>query len=195
MFVVVLREGGMVGFDGKPVPVGDRGIPRLVSYERPAAPGSPALELAIEVVDGLPVVTMVKLSVDLTEENADGRGCRATDVKDTASGFEALVEDVLAAATFVPDGKGGWKRGWPQPEATRRRNREGVQEARAELRRKVTPELLQLVAQTYRQAGDGGRNSAVARSFGVSERTAGRYIQLARAQGLLPATTQGKVAL
>ena len=45
----------------------------------------------------------------------------------------------------------------------------------------------------YRNAGSAPTN-AVKRAFGCSDRTAGRYVTLAREAGLLPETTQGKVS-
>jgi hypothetical protein len=47
-------------------------------------------------------------------------------------------------------------------------------------------------AKIYRQHFDKGPTEAVRRSFGVSYRTAARYVQQARTAGYLPATDPGK---
>jgi hypothetical protein len=61
-------------------------------------------------------------------------------------------------------------------------------------RKAVTDELLDRVAHVYRQAIEAGRppKKAVQAAEGVSEATAGRYIQRARERGYLGKTTWGK---
>lgn len=54
-------------------------------------------------------------------------------------------------------------------------------------RRKMTPEVLQRVAETY-MSDDLRPVEAVRTAFGVSERTAYRYAELARDAGYLPST-------
>jgi hypothetical protein len=71
-----------------------------------------------------------------------------------------------------------------------------IQRARRRTRRatrKVTgDELLARVAEAYRNGGDKPTD-AVKRELNCSHRTAGRYVNQARAAGLLPAATKGKV--
>jgi transposase len=56
----------------------------------------------------------------------------------------------------------------------------------------MTPELLRAVAKIYiDNVGDAPR-AAVAKAFGVSPRTASRYVDAAREAKLLPLTTRGR---
>lgn|GEM_PF-5561328 len=63
-------------------------------------------------------------------------------------------------------------------------------------RRRLVAADLQLVAATYKaavDAGDGAPVERVAEELHCARSTAGRAVQQARAAGLLPATTRGKV--
>ena len=67
-----------------------------------------------------------------------------------------------------------------------------IRRARSGRPRAVTPERLRKVAEVYRQHFADRPTEAVARSFGVSHRTAARYIRQARDAGHLPETDPGK---
>ncbi len=71
---------------------------------------------------------------------------------------------------------------------------DAVQErARGQLRRRVTDELLERVAETYREnLAEGAPTKSVARQEMVSHSTAARYVAQARSRGLLGPTTAGK---
>lgn len=56
---------------------------------------------------------------------------------------------------------------------------------RAPKRNEVTPELLADVAEAHLSAPDGKRTAAVAKVLGLSNRSAGHYVSLARKAGLL----------
>jgi DNA-binding transcriptional regulator LsrR (DeoR family) len=56
----------------------------------------------------------------------------------------------------------------------------------------ISRERLQKVAEIYREHIDDRPTEAVSRTFGISHRTAARYVQQARESGLLPDTTPGK---
>lgn len=58
--------------------------------------------------------------------------------------------------------------------------------------RNITAEHLQRVADIYSANIDHAPTRAVQDAFGVGSRTAAGYVQRARAEGLLPATTQGR---
>ena len=53
----------------------------------------------------------------------------------------------------------------------------------------MTDDFLQIVVDTY-YAASSARTEAVARAFGVSPRTAQRYIEKARETGLLPKSAE-----
>jgi hypothetical protein len=59
-------------------------------------------------------------------------------------------------------------------------------------RRTITERLLIDVALLYRDNVDGKPWRVIAKHYGVSEATAGRYVMLARRAGHLPQTTSGK---
>lgn len=59
-------------------------------------------------------------------------------------------------------------------------------------RRTITERLLTDVARLYRDNIDGKPWRVIAKHYGVSEATAGRYVMLARRAGHLPQTTSGK---
>jgi hypothetical protein len=93
------------------------------------------------------------------------------------------------------------RKGYPQVTRVRggrvgaahdRAGRSAVRNARRSVRRSVTPRLLTQVATLYRDHIDDKPTEAVQDAFGVSYRTAGRYVQLARESELLPRTTPGR---
>lgn len=59
-------------------------------------------------------------------------------------------------------------------------------------RRRITRDFLQQVAAVYRANYPGAPTQAVARTFGVRDRQATKYVEKARERGLLPETKQGK---
>jgi hypothetical protein len=110
---------------------------------------------------------------------------RAKDFKLLASQLENVIEDWMTYLACEPgDGPGQWKRAFPDTPSARRSARKTVRTARKEVRRKMTDEHLQKVADTY-SAVNSARTEAVARAFGVSYRTAQRYIERAREAGVL----------
>jgi hypothetical protein len=67
-----------------------------------------------------------------------------------------------------------------------------VRAARHESRRRVTPEMLQQVADVYRDNVDNNPTDAVAQFTGRAHRTATLYVRQARAAGYLGAAIIGK---
>jgi hypothetical protein len=172
------------------VQVGDRGLPRFAVYRHPGGDGEPAFEVRIEVWDGVPVCTEVKVSA----KPGDRTHVRAKDLKLVAFELENSIEYWLSELAFTRHGKTGWKRGFPKEAAERQAARTSIRKARQQVRRKMTDGHLQKVAETYR-AGGPNKTEAVAVAFGVSPRTASRYVQRARDARLLPpATRQGTKA-
>lgn len=183
-----LADGGRIEYRGRIIPVGDRGgLPQYIRYEHPGAPAQPAVELGLEVVDGVPWCVYSALS-----GQPGGSRVKATDLRGAADTLEDLIEKVLAAIAFEKN-KGGWKREMSTARAgTSKLVMPEIRRARRRTNHTVTRDLLTRVADVYR-ATDSAPTDAVAKAFGVSRRTAGRYVQLARDAELLPITTQGKV--
>jgi hypothetical protein len=164
----LLPDGGEVEpTKQRVVPIGDDddGAYEQLTYRRAG------IEVVFEVWDRVPVCTKIALAAD--REN--GKPLRAKDLADIR--LDELREDAFATAgVFERNPAGGWIHKLSAESFGRDRRK--VQGAAR--RRKITPELLQRVAQTH-AAAEGARVAAVADEFGVTMRTAHRYIAAARA--------------
>lgn len=148
------------------VPMGDGGAFEQLTYRRGG------VEAVFEVWDGKPVCTRISLTADAEA----GIPVRAKDLADIR--LDSLQEDVFAAPGVFEHTADGWIYRPAARSARRRRVRQAA-------RGRLTRSLLQKVAQTH-AAATGARVAAVADEFGVSMRTAHRYIAAARAAGLMP---------
>lgn len=162
---------------------GERGIPGGLKYHHPGAGDQPSLEMGIEVRDGVPVCTEIRLVA------SDSGQVRVKDLRMIAGTLEDRIERLAAMAVFDRDpGVGWWGQGNPAYQEDRdraqRSRKKSVQTARKDARRKVGPELLASAADLYR-AARGNRLKAIQDGLGVSERTAARYVSAAREAGLL----------
>ena len=182
-----LADGGELQFRGAVTPLADGGtaVPRRMTYRHPGRDHYlPALQVDLEVVDGVPWCTEVCLS-----GVAGSQRVRPADLKEIMGRLEPLIDEMLGAAAFLANDRGS---GWVRGKGTAKTARPSIKRSRKRERRKITPGLLAQVAEIYVQTGSAGRTAAVAEAFRVTPRTAGRYIQLARAEGLLAPTTKGK---
>lgn len=172
--VRLFRGAGRASAAGEPVPVGDRLVPRIIEVEVAADGTDPALRMRIEVRQGVPVYTQVALVGDDIRQ------------KDLMNLFlNDWLSQIVAALAFNADGTKPFEEG--RGDAIRT-----IEVARKKRNRR-DPKLLNRVAEIYREHFDTGKpTQAVERAFGVSKRTAIRYVQDARAAGLLPATVPGK---
>lgn len=190
--LVVLPDGGELEEpdDAEICAVGDHGLPSPVIYRHPGSKDQPALQLRLEIWNGVPVCAEVTLAA----KQHDQIHVRAKDLKLVASQLENIIEYWMSYLAYMPaaarPGRRGWVRSSPQPLLQRKAAITSVRAARKEIRRKMTDELLQKVADTHNSAA-GARIEAVARAFGVSPRTAQRYIEKARDAGLLAPATRG----
>jgi hypothetical protein len=171
-------------------PVGDRGLPSPVVYRHSGGKGQPALEVTLEVWNGVPVCTGVRM----TAKPDDKIHIRAKDIKLVATQLENSIEYWMSYLAYEPvepatPGRRQWQR--RHSPSARSAALKTVRSARKEIRRTVTDDLLRQTADTY-NAVSSARTEAVARAFGVSPRTAQRYIEKAREAGLLPPTEHGK---
>jgi hypothetical protein len=188
----ILPDGGELIYDRRDiVEVGDRGIPQTVLYRHAGDEKQPAYEVKIEVWNGVPVCTEVKVLA----KPEDRVPIRAKDIKLVAAELENSISCWLSELAFKPayrrGGKRGWERGWPVSAADRRAANKSVEAARRQTRRKMTDDLLAKVAETYK-ASSPPKHEAIALAFDVKPRTAQRYIEKAREACLLPPTTRGK---
>jgi hypothetical protein len=180
-----MADGGELEFHGAVTALADGSVavPKRLTYRHPGKDRLPGLQVDLEVVDGVPWCTRVLLSGDVGSCRV-----RPTDLKALTARLDQLVDEMLGAAAFLANDQGS---GWARKMDTRQNSRPTIRRARQRERRKITPELLRQVADIY-VATPGGRTAAIAAAFGVDPRTAGRYIQTARAEGLLAPTTPGK---
>lgn len=115
---------------------------------------------------------------------------RAKDLKAVAAKLEDDIEEWISYLAHEPQPAPPGRRRWvrrsrpPGTSPEQRAAMRSVRTARKEVRRKMTDEHLQRVADTY-AAATAARTEAVARAFAVSYRTAQRYIEKAREKGLL----------
>ncbi len=182
---------GWVEYDGgaEMAVVGDRVLPVEAKAVFPSDATSPALELRLAVVDDVPQCREIRIT-----SKEGGREVRTSDLR--AVQLERWIEDLfasVAARVEHVDADAGIVSAVDEHDEKRvAEAARVVQRARAAARRSITPEMLEGVAQIYRKHVDGQPTDAVRRAFGVEYRTAAKYVQRARAAGLLPATTPGK---
>jgi Family of unknown function (DUF6214) len=166
------------------VQVGDRWVPPRIIVHSAGSANEPDLRMMIEVRQGIPVYTEVTLHA-----RPDGPEVRRRDLDIPLDGW---LEQIVAACSLIArgiDASGNWTT-LVQPIEDRaaltnvRRARSG--------RPRIPQERLQEVADVYREHIEERPTEAVSRAFGVSHRTAARYVQQAREAGLLPDTTPGK---
>jgi hypothetical protein len=164
------------------VELGDRRlVPREIFVHIRGGKKEPDILMKIEVREGIPRWAEVALRA-----RPDGPEVRDRDL--SAIRLNDWLERIVAmASTVAPGGDTVWSK--PEDDRTAAAD---IRRAVSGRPRTVTPELLQKVAAIYRQHFDKGPTEAVKRSFGVSHRTAARYVQQARAAGHLPETDPGK---
>jgi hypothetical protein len=184
MMTVVLPDGSELVYDALDiVPVGDRGIPRTVVHRRPAGGNQPAHEITITVKNGVPGVAEFRL--------IDEAHIRGVEIKLGSVGLDRLVTDWLTKVTYQRGETAGhpdadWVKIYPDTETRRLASVRAIKQARrGTRRRRTTHEHLRKVAETYK-AAPLPKHKKVALAFGVDPRTAQRYIEKARAAGLLP---------
>jgi hypothetical protein len=178
---VGFKDGGVLEWStARIVPVGDQlGLPAKLTYRHEGLPPQPALVIDVEVTDGgVPVCTNVQLT-----GVAGVSAVRVGDLRRVP--LERILDQVVAAATHERQGPTGWRKTWGERMlAEKRRGTKAIRAAQREARRKITPELLTEVAAKHREI-DGAKVTGIADSYGISTRTASRYIRAAREGGYL----------
>lgn len=180
---------------GKTVEVGDHEVPEFIFVKFPGVDGQPELEMTIDSSSGVPKCTRVMISA-----LPEGREVRNHDLRQ--ADLETWIESIVPVFMdeIVDRGGGDFpmktvQRVGDGDAAYARAARKELQKARRAARRKISPDLLQRVAEVYRSEGsrsDEARPAkAVRTAFAVSQRTAYRYISEARRLGFLePAEDQ-----
>lgn len=172
----------------RPVRVGDRYLPPKIQVHFPGDENQPELHMTIEVVDGLPMCTDLRLT-----KKADGAEVRSKDLS------IVRIEDWMQVVLPEFSMPGEVLDSGALRVAVRDTSREdalNVKRARQQAttrKRKIDREHLEKVATVYREHFDAPRQ-AIARAFNTSEPTAGRWVTQCREEGLLPPTTAGKKA-
>lgn len=175
---------GWADGNGEMVRMGDRLVHEEIRITFPGSGGQPRLEAIIDSSSGVPRCTDLRLlAVD------EGREVRSTDLRKIE--VESLIEAVvpLFAIEGEWDENGAFSGVERVPDSDSedfKRSKVALRQVRRASRRKVTPVLLNQVAEVYLSEPQRPAE-AVELAFGVSPRTAYRYISLAREQGLLDA--------
>jgi Family of unknown function (DUF6214) len=165
------------------VEIGDRRlVPREIVVQINGGKNEPDFGMRIGVREGIPQVTEVVLKA-----RPEGPEVRDRDLR--AIRLTEWLERVVAACSVVDSTGDGTVWSKPVDDHTARAD---IRRAMPGRPRTITPELLQKVAETYRNHLSDKPTEAVKRSFGVEHRTAARYVQRAREAGLLPPTVPGK---
>jgi hypothetical protein len=99
-----------------------------------------------------------------------------------ASFLESRIEDLAVIAAWEPTARGSWSQALPDTDYQEKAR--SVRSARRAVRRNLTPERKAKVAEIYRST-EGNKLEAIGAEFGVSERTAARYVAAAREAGML----------
>jgi hypothetical protein len=184
----VLPDGGELVYGEHIVEVGDRGVPEHLLYRHSGDAHRPALEVAIEVVDGIPVITRVTVFADPEQ----GVHIKAKDIKIGTVDLDGSLVYWLSELTYrravapFPDGRRPWYRYSQVPADERRAAMRTIAAARQPLRRRLTDELLAQVAEAHRVALPP-KHETIATVFQTSPRSAQRWIAEARRRGLIDA--------
>ncbi len=181
-------EAKPYGPDGGRVRIGDRIVPRVISVHFMGADGQPALDMRLEVIDGVPQCRELRIT-----SSEGGRGLKPLDLR--AVRLVEWIEDIYAMfAMRVLDEREGVVTA--VMEVSDRAHDDAISEFKRARRgkgaRKITPAFLASVAEIYKEHQSGAPTAAVASAFGVRHRMASEYAKRAEAAGYLPATSPGK---
>ena len=172
-------RGGRAWYEdmAPPVQVRDRLVPETIFVDLDGDGEQPSLQMKIEVRQGVPVCTELRLTA-----RPGGRDIQRADLR--AVRIDSWVEQVVAVCSHEqPEPGGVITKSAPTPadhDNARAARRSGSG------RPKVPPERLHEAAELYRRHADDQPLLIVADVLGVSARTAARYVEKCRSDGLLP---------
>jgi len=178
-------EHGHAEFDaGDQVRMGDRLVPRLITVHITGAPDLPATTMTVEARDGVPVCTEVVIRAKPGSREVRAADLRAIRLEDW---LEAIIAEV-AVQVVLTDEAGEPVVVSPAPATpdARRLAVSAVRAVRSGTRRRVTDALLRDVAAIYRGDQSGHPRLAVSERYGISKRTAARWVAAAREKKLIP---------
>lgn len=168
--------------------VGDHWACRIIEVTFPGAEGSPGLSMTIDSSDGVPRCTRLEITA-----REGGREVRTSDVRavEIPTWIDAIVPLFMGEVDPTEDGGTALTLVSPDEEAARRRAMSEVRTVQRAGRRLIDEKFLRRVAEVY--TSDPVRPAqAVKHAFGVSPRTAARYVQQARSAGLLATKEKGR---
>jgi hypothetical protein len=179
---------GHAEYDGRDmVTVGDRRMPRRINVRFYGSGGQPALDMVIEVVDGVPMCVSLALT-----RSEGGHEIRTKDLR--LIRIEDWVTHIVAACSEEYTVVGNTIRSTLSigPSTADIRNVEKARKRRPA--RKINREFLSKVADIYRDHFADRPVQAIEKAYGVSPRTAAWYVELCRSDEyqLLPKTERGK---
>ncbi len=179
--------GGWAEYDAmSTVRVGDRVLPKLVEMTFMGGDSWPGVHLKIEIRNGVPVCSEASFVA------GEGTEVRSKDLRSIP--VEDMIEIAMAltASRVVSEDHGVVTSVVTSGEEAIREHMSAIRNVRRAARKVITDDLLRKVADVYRQNATDRPTKAVEVAFGVSARTAARYVDLAAKAGHLPETTQGK---
>jgi len=170
---------GTASFDllGDTVRVGDYLVPTLVYVLFPGADGQPELTMTIDSSTGLSRCSDLRLRAKDSSSEVRGKDLRAVEIE---SWIEMIMP--LTVAHITSSGPGGTEAAFSAPDSDSehfRSARNSLRDSRRAGRTRGGEALASKVADVYLAHPDAPRE-AVERAFGVSRRTAFRYIAQAR---------------
>lgn len=166
----------------------DHWVPMVLRFKTTSQEPLLYFEVVVPEREGGPRLT----EFAFISRDPESRGIRQADFRDVQ--VSALVEDFVAMFTvrIVRDESGEAVEAVTalddMPGTTRFVSR--MRAGRSS--RDITPDLLERVAEVYRNNITGYPGKAVQHHFQVSQRTAAEYVSRARKRGLLPPTKKGK---
>jgi hypothetical protein len=166
--------------------VGDRVVPTVIDARFPSVDGQPALEMRVEVLDGVPECRELRLIGSpggRPVQPRDLEAIRLTDLVDLlcASMSDRVVSEADGVVTVISE------------EASIGGALDAMRQARkGRGARRINRPMLEKVAEIYRDNIEGNPTAKVRDAFGVQQRTAALYVKRARDAGLLPPTTRGR---
>ena len=173
-------RGGRAWYDDMtpPVQVRDRLVPETIFVDLYGDGEQPSLQMKIEVRQSIPVCTELRLTARPADATFSEPTCGRCASTAGSSRWSPCVR--MSSSSRVVSSLSRHRRGRPGERAS-------GQAHPLRGRPKVPPERLHEVAELYgRHTPDGQPLLVVADVLGVSARTAARYVEKCRSDGLLP---------
>lgn len=181
LMMTIQTTYGTLSYDAglKPVIVGDRAVPPLIELHFPGVDGQPSFDGRIEVIEGVPRWTDLRIS-----RVPDGREIRQRDLREV--GLDEWIEIFVALSSGQVTQRDGSRMTVVQGSGDKDVSNgiRAVRKSREGSRRPLTDDRLKQVAEIYNSQEMGGAE-AVGRAFGKSKSTALRWIDRATDAGYI----------